>query len=158
MPPRRQHTWAKLQAGEQGRLDGAGASEGQAWWLSGLRSAPTSRASMPEVGRPFLQPSGSPCPNLSVQPGSSPATRSKGRRNGFCHPRLGSKSSLVPTVEQKAAHHWTGSPHPLAPVPAPLHLHLCLPSWSAFPHPTPSPEPLPSGATRETTPALTRSC
>lgn len=57
--------------------------------------------------------------NHGVQPGSSPATRSRGRRHGLCHPPLGSKSSLVPTVEQKAAHPWSGSPHPVRPCPSP---------------------------------------
>lgn len=130
------NTWAKPQAGGQGRWMGAGASEGQARWLSGLRSAPTRRAPVATLGRPFLQPWAALVPtraSLSVQPGSSPATRSRGRRNGLCHPPLGSKSSLVPTVEQKAAHPWTGSPPPLAHVPAPLHPHLRLASWSAPP-------------------------
>lgn len=132
-------TWAKPQAGGQGRWMGAGASEGQARWLSGLRSAPpgeppwqywAARSCSP--GQPWaaLVPIRA---SLSVQPGSSPVTRSRGRRSGLCHPPLGSKSSLVPTVEQKAAHPWTGSPTPVSPRPCPLHLHLRLASWSAPP-------------------------
>ena len=88
--------------------------------------------------RPFLLPWAALVPtraSLSVQPGSSPATRSRGRRNGLCYPPLGSKSSLVPTVEQKAAHPWTGSPHPRYPMSPPLSIFTS--AWPAGLHPPP---------------------
>lgn len=57
--------------------------------------------------------------NPSLQPRVLPATRSRGHRSGLCHPPLGGESSLVPTVEQKAASPWAGSPHPISPCPSP---------------------------------------
>lgn len=91
---------------------------------------------------------------------------------GLGHPPLGWEGSLVPTVEQKAAHPWAGSPPPhhhqptsqprstptrpagppapgsLPFPPRPLGLHCPLPT-----NPTPSPgPPCPQGAARETPP------
>lgn len=83
--------------------------------------------------------------------------------------------SLVPAVEQKAAHRWAGGPHPHQlvfqhphpPPPSPWHLLWQPPlpttpsSWPAFPPPSASTQPgvPPSGAVRENPPQLlTRSC
>lgn len=111
-PPK--HTWAKPQAGEQGRLAGSRCLRGAGMVAEWPQKCPHGRARPPVSAA--LVPTRA---NHGVQPGSSPATRSRGRLNGLCHPPLGSKSSLVPTVEQKAAHPWTGSPHPISPCPRP---------------------------------------
>lgn len=149
-PPNQTHLGQSRRLGNRAGYMGAGASEGQAWWLRGLRSAPTAEPHdrAPRQSQATRVPTRA---NHGVQPGSSPATRSRGHRNGLCHPPLGSKNSLVPTVEKRQLTPGQAAPTPLAHVPAPLHLHLCLTSWSAPPpHPTPSPGPPPSGATRET--------
>lgn len=118
---------------------------------------------------------------ISVEPtlASSPApcqppwslTRYPERRAsiGLGHPPLGWEGSLVPTVEQKAAHPWQAAPNPphqptsqprstpIRPAgppapgslpfpPSPPGLHRPLPT-----NPTPSPgPPCPQGAARET--------
>lgn len=74
-----------------------------------------------ELGRLFPQPLGSLCPYESpgLQPRALPATGSRGHHSGLCHPPLRGESSLVPTVEQKAASPWAGSPRPASPAPPP---------------------------------------
>lgn len=88
---------------------------------------------------------------ISVEPtlASSPApcqppwslTRYPERRAsiGLGHPPLGWEGSLVPTVEQKAAHPWAGSPQspPPAHVPAPFHPYQT--SWAPGPWQPPLP-------------------
>lgn len=93
---------------------------------------------------------------------------------GLGHPPLGWEGSLVPTVEQKAAHPWAGSPPPPSttsprpsPVPpppdqpgprplaaSPSH-HALLACIAPSPPTPPAPgPPCPQGAARETPPHL----
>lgn len=166
--------------GRAGRMR-AGASEGcQDWGSDAVGSELSPPLESPFPHRAGLSPSHGPPAALSPtranhgpQPGASPAPWNRGPRNCLCHPPLGGESSLVPTVEQKAAPPWTGPPPPpTSPCPSPFHFCLasratCLwqpppptePSWPAAPHPTPTPQhlaqgPCPSGAARETLPQL----
>lgn len=121
--PLHKHTWAKPQAGGRaGRIE-AGASEGHQDLGAGMvaewaQKCPYQRSSPRQSWATHFC---SPCPYKS-QPRltASPATGSRGRRNGLCHPPLGGKSSLVPTVEQKAAHPGQAAPTPASPCPSPL--------------------------------------
>lgn len=127
----------------------AGASEGQARWPSGLSSAPTTAEPQGRAGPPAPAALVPTRANHGVQPGSSPATRSGGHRSGLCHPPLGGRSSLVPTVERKAAHPWSGSPTLLDHVPAPPPPSPLPDQLVCIPPPNTYARPPPSGATRK---------
>lgn len=87
----------------------------------GSEVPPPAETRKTELGRLFPQPLGSLCPYESpgLQPRALPATGSRGHHSGLCHPPLRGESSLVPTVEQKAASPWAGSPRPASPAPPP---------------------------------------
>lgn len=175
--PPHKHTWVKPQAGGQGRLDGSRCLRAtrtweQAWWPSELRNAPTSRGPQGSAGPPISVALVPTRANLGLQPRTSPATRNRGRCNGLCHSPLGGKSSLVPTVEQMAAHPGQAAPTPTSPSPSPTSTS----TWPAGPpapgslhfppsfpglHPTTqhlAQGPCPQGLQGKLTPTLTRSC
>ena len=187
--PGQSHRLRAQQTAPEPAPRGATRTRGEVRRPSGVRPAPTNGAPPPRQlwaapsfspgaaavisAEPTLASSPAPC-----QPPWSLTSYPEWRASiGLGHPPLGWAGSLVPTVEQKAAHPWAGTPTPPpAYILAPIHPHQTSrapgpwqpppptkPSWPALPtvptNPTPSPgPPALKGLQGKLHPTRTRSC